>query len=202
PTRQSDPDCAAEGRCTGLRAGVRARQGSARRRRPALHLPRRHDLARRRARRVQVRRDAAAAIEPGAGGADRAAEPVGLVLLARGRRGDDEAVPARRLQPRRPGRRRAGRGGCRHARRVARPGRAAARVLTAAARAGYTDPVVNPGSACTAAAWPIRSYSEMTWAPNSSSVAPISRLSRTTIAVVSEPYTMVTCDSVAKYHTS
>ena len=66
-----------------LRAGVRARQGGARRRRPALHLSRRRDLARRRARRVQGRRDAPARRQPGAGGADRAAEPVGLVLLAR-----------------------------------------------------------------------------------------------------------------------
>ena len=51
---------------------------------------------------------------------------------------------------------------------------------------GYTGAVVKPGSAC-GAAWPSRSYSEITCAPNSSSVAPISRLSRTTIAVVSEP---------------
>ena len=34
---------------------------------------------------------------------------------------------------------------------------------------------------------PRRSYSEITWAPSSSSVAAISRLSSTTIAVVSEP---------------
>jgi hypothetical protein len=37
-------------------------------------------------------------------------------------------------------------------------------------------------------AWrPIRSYSEMTWAPSSSKVAPISSDSSTTIAVVIEP---------------
>ena len=34
---------------------------------------------------------------------------------------------------------------------------------------------------------PIRSYSEITWAPSSNRVAAISRLSSTTIAVVSEP---------------
>ena len=48
PPRQGDPDRAAEGRSGDLRAGVRARPPGARRRRPALHLPRRRDLARRR----------------------------------------------------------------------------------------------------------------------------------------------------------
>jgi hypothetical protein len=43
-----------------------------------------------------------------------------------------------------------------------------------------------------------RSYCAITWAPKSTSVAAISRLSSTTIAVVSEPYTTLTCDSVAK----
>jgi hypothetical protein len=45
----------------------------------------------------------------------------------------------------------------------------------------------------------ILSYSAMTCAPNSSSVAAISRLSSTIIAVASDPYTTVTCDSVPKY---
>ena len=48
----------------------------------------------------------------------------------------------------------------------------------------------------------MRSYSEITCAPSSSRVAAISRLSSTTMAVVSEPYTTLTCDSVPKYQTS
>ena len=47
-------------------------------------------------------------IEPGAGGPARAAEPVGLVLLARRRPGDGQAVPARPVQPGRARRRRGG----------------------------------------------------------------------------------------------
>src|SRR5262249_50101978 len=43
-----------------------------------------------------------------------------------------------------------------------------------------------------------RSNCAITWAPKSTRVAAISKLSSTTIAVVSDPYTTFTCDSVAK----
>jgi hypothetical protein len=47
--------------------------------------------------------------------------------------------------------------------------------------------VVNGLGRASGFARPTRSYSEITCAPSSSSVAAISRLSSTTIAVVSEP---------------
>ena len=100
PARQGDPDRAAAGRPGRLRAGVREGARGAGRRRPAVHLPGRRADARRRARRVQGRRDEAARVEPGAGRAAGAAEPVGLVLLAQGRLGDEPTVPARLVQPR------------------------------------------------------------------------------------------------------
>ncbi len=49
--------------------------------------------------RVQGRGDEAARVEPGAGGPARAAQPLGLVLLARRRPGDGPAVPPRPVQP-------------------------------------------------------------------------------------------------------
>lgn len=54
------------------------------------------------------------------------------------------------------------------------------------------------GAACPPCA-PRRSYSETTCAPRSRQVAATSRLASTTIAVVSDPYTTLTCDSVEKY---
>ena len=48
----------------------------------------------------------------------------------------------------------------------------------------------------------MRSNSAITCAPSSSTIAAISRLSSTTIAVVSEPYTILIWESVEKYHTS
>ena len=101
------PIAAAEGRPAHLRAGLRAGSRGAEPRRPALHLSRRRPDEGRRARRVQGRRHEAARVEPGAGRAARLAEPLGVVLLARRRQGDEPAVPARPVQPRRPGGRRA-----------------------------------------------------------------------------------------------
>ena len=48
----------------------------------------------------------------------------------------------------------------------------------------------------------MRSYSAITCAPNKSTIAASSSDSSTTIDVVSEPYTVRTCDSVARYQTS
>jgi chemosensory pili system protein ChpA (sensor histidine kinase/response regulator) len=66
----------------------------------------------------------------------------------------------------------------------------------------YRIAVFMPAGFFSIGSWPTRSYSAMTCAPKSSTIEAISRLSRTTIAVVSEPYTVRTCESVAKYHTS
>lgn len=53
----------------------------------------------------------------------------------------------------------------------------------------YPQPVRIGWAGASCLAVPIRSYSEITWAPSRSRVAAISRLSSTTMAVVSEPDT-------------
>ena len=102
--------------------------------------------------------------------------------------GEAMTRPFRRglFSPRGAGRGRRGAGGAGLAGRLARARRPPARVLTG----GAAQPVVKPGGDSPSGAGPwcsSRSYSEMTWAPKRSRPAAISRLSRTTIAVVSEP---------------
>ena len=79
-----------------LRARLCAGAPGAGRGRAAVHLSRRRHHERRPASAVQGRRDEDPGDESGAGGAAGAAQPVGLVLLAQGRLGDDPAVPTRR----------------------------------------------------------------------------------------------------------
>jgi hypothetical protein len=55
------------------------------------------------------------------------------------------------------------------------------------AEGGPAQPVRKPCAGAPGRSLPTRSYSEITCAPSNSRVAAISRLSRTTIAVVSEP---------------
>ena len=96
---QGHPDRVAQRRSGRLRGGLRAGRPGAGRRRPAVHLSRRRDHARRPARRVQGRHHEDPADPPGAGGAGGAEQPVGLVLLARrAGHGDGAALPPRCVQ--------------------------------------------------------------------------------------------------------
>ena len=137
PAGHGDPDRGAPRGPAGLRTGLRARRPGAGRGRPAVHLSRRRADARRPARRVQGRGDEAARKPPGAGDPARAAEPVGIVLLAHRRCCHAPAVSARDVQPgRRGGRAGAGARGPEFDRDARRGGRLLANWTRRAAASG------------------------------------------------------------------
>ena len=110
------PDRLGQGRPGAAGEGLRRHRFSAGRRRPGRHLSRRPHHRYRRAVSVQERHPPHRRTHTGAGGADGVARPVGQLLFAQGRAGDEPAAAPRSVQQDRAGRRRAGRAGRRDTR--------------------------------------------------------------------------------------